>query len=88
MAQLRVDLLNHPKFGAAHARHHEIEQDQPGAAAVAQVFQRLLAVDGAFDGVAFVAQRLGERFAHVEVVFHDQNREVPHSFEFTRSSGD
>ena len=88
VAQLRVDLLDHPKFRAAHAWHHEVEQDQPGAAAVAQVLQRLLAIDSAFDGVTFVAQRLGERFAHVEVVFHDQNREVPHSFEFTRSSGD
>ena len=50
----------------------EIEQDQPRTAAAVQVVQRLLAVDGAFDDIAFVAQRFRQGLPYVEVIFDER----------------
>ena len=55
----------------------------PGLPPAAQVVERLLAVDGAFDPIALVAKRLGQGLPHVEVILDEQDREIPHAQDFT-----
>ena len=77
--QRRIDQLGHPELRSAHPRHHEIQQDQPGAGAGAQKLQRLLAVGGRLDEVPPIAQRFHQRLANVEVVFDEQDAEWGHA---------
>ena len=79
VCERRIVLLGHPELRAAHPRHHEIQQDEPGTRAVAQNLQRLLAVGGRFDLVPPIAQRFHQRLANVEVVFDEQDGEWGHA---------
>ena len=74
----RVVLLRDPKLGAAHPRHHQIEQDETRARAALQDLQRLLPVGGGFDLVPPITQGLHQRLADVEVVLDEQDGEWGH----------
>src|SRR2546426_10065079 len=71
--QGRIAQLLRPELLPAHHRHHEVEQDERGRRHGLQPLERLLAVRGTDDPMAFILEDRDQRIAQIEIVLDDED---------------